>query len=294
MRDYKYVKVPRGQRTARNRLVTKRIDAGPARRKSGPRPGNAAATVAGLLLTAALGYGTWQGWAWLSRAGMFQIAGVDVQGVRRVSDAEIRGLAGMFTGQNIFRVDLDAATKKALTDPWVRDVRIERSLPNRIRIVFTERSPCAVLQAANGRFLIDREAVVIAPAGPAEAAGLPVIAVRDQRVSLRDAVTSDGMAPALELLGELAARGGWDLTQATVRADSAESLSVVYGGHEFRIGDGNYDEKLRRLGEIVNDMNRRNQDYSYVELRPARQAAVMLKTQGRGAGEADRARKKRV
>ena len=235
-----------------------------------------------LLVTAALCYGAWEGYRWMSGAGMFQIAGVDVTGVREVSDDEVRALAALFTSQNIFHVDLDAAMRQALGNPWVRDVRIERSLPDRIRIAVTERKPRAVLEAANGRFLIDREAVVIVPAGSANAAGLPTIAVRDYRAVARSAATGDGMAAALELLDELQARGGWDMGGVTVRADSAETVAIAYAGHEFRIGSGNYGEKLRRLGEIVTDMNTRRLEYTYVELRPERQAAVMVAKSTKG------------
>jgi cell division protein FtsQ len=278
MRDYKHVKVPRGYRATNRRIVTKRVNtvSGPAKRRA-----NAAGrlgTALALLLTAALGYGGWEAYQWFTHAELFQVAGVDVKGVRSVSEGEIRELAGMFTGQNIFGVDLGGASRRALANPRVRDVRIERSLPNRISILITERTPRAVLQASNGRFLIDGEGVVMATVQQAggEAAGLPVIAVRDCRAVLREAASAGAVSEALELARELAARGGWDPGAVTVKADSAESIAVVYADHEFRIGSGNYDEKLRRMGEIVADMRQRGQAYSYVELRPERQAAVMV------------------
>lgn len=293
MRDYKHVKVPRGERTTKNRVVTKRAGTAPARRRRETGLSGAPATVLAFLITAALGYGAWQGYLWLSRSETFQIAGVDVKGVREVSDDEVRALAGTFTGQNIFRVDLGAATRKALANPWVRDVRIERSLPNRISITVSERRPRAVLQAANGRFLMDREGVVIVPADTADAAGLPTIVVRDHRAAARSAVSGDAVLPALELLDELAARGGWDPAGVTVKADSPETIAIVYADHEFRVGYGNYGEKLRRLGEIVADMNQRRLAYTYVELRPERQAAVMVKNdRGQGPGPRDKRRKK--
>jgi len=285
MRDYKHVKVPRSYRPPRNRAVTKRVAAEPAGRKRAADSSGVAGTMLALIIAAALVYGGWHGYLWLTRAEAFQIAGVDVKGVREVSDDEVRALAGLFTGQNIFRVDLAGATRRALANPWVSDVRIERSLPNRISIAITERTPRAVLQAANGRFLIDHDAVVIAPAGAGNAAGLPTIAVRDYRAVPRCAVTGDGMASGLELLDQLRQRGGWDPAAVTVRADSAETVAILYAGHEFRMGSGNYNEKLRRLGEIVTDMNTRRLAYTYVELRPERQAAVMVNKEGvRGQG----------
>jgi cell division protein FtsQ len=284
MRDYKHVRVPRSYRSKRNRVVTKRVAAAPRRTATAGVFRRAAVTLFVLLLPGVLGYGIWEGFQWLTHAELFQVAGVDVKGVRTMSDDEVRQLAGMFTGQNIFRVNLDAATRRALADPWVRNVRIERSLPNRISMVITERVPRALLQAANGHFLMDREQVVIEPAGRGAGAGLPVIVVRDLRTSPRSIASGDGVTSALELLDELALRGGWDLSRVTIRADSAETVAVLYADHEFRLGTGNYDEKLRRLGEIVTDLNRRNLDYVSVELRPERQAAVMIKAPAKGSG----------
>jgi cell division septal protein FtsQ len=287
MKDYKNVNVPRGYRTANRRTTTKRVSAGrgPARRRGAEK--GALGAVLAVLLTTALCYGGWEAYGWLTTAEMFQIAGVDVRGVRSVSDAEIRELAGMFTGQNVFHVDLDAATRRALANPWVREVRIERSLPNRISMIFTERLPRAVLQAANGRYLIDAEGVVMVPVpkDEAAAAGLPVIAVRDCRAVPRETVTTGAVAEALELARELAARGGWDPGAVTVKADSPEAIAIVYADHEFRMGSGDYGEKLRRLGEIAADMRQRGLEYSYIELRPERQAAVMVvkdRVQGTG------------
>jgi cell division septal protein FtsQ len=297
MKDYKHVTVPRSYRTANRRTTTKRVNVGrgPARRGNAEK--GALGAVLTVLLTAGLCYGGWETYRWLTTAEMFQIAGVDVRGVRSVSDAEIRDLAGIFTGQNVFRVDLDAATRRALANPWVREVRIERSLPNRISMIFTERVPRAVLQAANGRYLIDGEGVVMVPVPKDEAAtsGLPVIAVRDCRAVPREAVTAGAVAEALELARELAVRGGWDPGAVTVKADSPETIAIVYADHEFRIGSGNYGEKLKRLGEIAADMRQRGLEYSYVELRPERQAAVMvMKNRGQGTGSRVKQLKKRT
>ena len=278
MRDYKNVKVPRRYRSTSNRTVVRRVEMGPGRKKRSGSVKDTLGAVLTALMTAALCYGGWEGYQWFTRAEMFTIAGVDVKGVRSMGDEDIRGVATMFTGQNIFRVDLGGATRRVLADPWVRDVRIERRLPNRISIFVTERVPKAVLQASNGKYLIDGEGVVMVPvrSGSAGAPQLPVIALRDCRAVPREPVTTGAVTEALVLLEELAARGGWDAAGVTVKADSAETITIVYADHEFRIGSGNYDEKLRRMGEIVADMRQRGLAYTYVELRPERQAAVMV------------------
>jgi cell division protein FtsQ len=223
---------------------------------------------------------------------MFSVAGVDVKGVRSMSDENIHDVAAMFTGQNVFHVDQGAATRRVLADPWVRDVRIERRLPNRISIFVTERVPRAVLHASNGKYLLDGEGVVMVPLrGDSAGPPLPIIALRDFRAVPREPVTTHAVTEALELLQELSARGGWEPGGILVKADAAETIAIVYADHEFRIGSGNYSEKLRRMGEIVADMRQRGLAYTYVELRPERQAAVMV-AKSRVQGPVSRVKKK--
>ncbi|MDA8099273.1 MAG: FtsQ-type POTRA domain-containing protein [Nitrospiraceae bacterium] len=285
MRDYKYVKAPKSGRGGNRRTITRRVDAGPVR-------GGRRTSVAGMLkpflalvLAAGLGYGGWEAYRWLTHAELFEIAGVDMKGIRRLSDDEVKAIAGLFTKKNIFRVDLGEAQRRALANPWVKEARVERSLPNRVSIVFTERTPRAVLAAANGRFLIDIDGVVIVPQGQEATADLPTVAVRDWRAAPRNPVTTEAAGSALELLQELDARGGWDRGGVTVRADAPESITIVYADHEFRVGTGNYPEKLRRIGEVVSDMNRRELAYAYVDVRADRQVAVLAKRDSsRGPG----------
>jgi cell division protein FtsQ len=221
----------------------------------------------------------WQAYQLLTRAEMFQIAGVDVTGVRQLSDAELKDVVGPFTGQNVFKADLDAAVRRARANAWIRDVTIRRSLPNRISMAVRERVPFAVLDTDNGRYLIDNEAVVIDRVGSDRPSGqaLPVIALRAYRPHPGETVTTEAINEALTLLAEIEARGGWNLADVTVKAASPESLALVYAEHEFRIGSGRYAEKLRRLAEVMADVKQRDLTIAYVDLRPEHQAAVMLR-----------------
>ena len=215
-----------------------------------------------------------------------------MKGVRRLSEADLAGIAGMFKGQNIFRVDLQAAARQAHKNSWIKDIRIYRRLPNRVSMTVDERVPDAILDTGAGRYLIDNEAVVIERLAKdgASAWPLPVIVVKDCKAEPGEPVNSEGMAEALTLLAEVSARGGWRLSEVMVKANTPETLSVVYASHEFKIGSGNYSEKLRRLAEVMADVKQRGLDIAYVDLRPERQAAAMVvqkistKSRVQGAG----------
>jgi cell division septal protein FtsQ len=288
MRDYKNVKVPRKYRTTASRVSVKRVEAGRGSGRAGKGAAGLKSTLLKVLVFVVIAGGSllgWQAYRLITHADLFQVAGVDVKGVRQISDAELKRIAGVFTGQNIFRVDLDAAVRQARANPWVKEIRIYRNLPNRISMVVVERVPYAILDNGAGRYLMDNEAVVIdrlAKDG-ASAWPLPVIALKDYKANPGEPAASEGVAEALTLIAEIAARGGWGLSDVMVKANSPETLSIVYAEHEFKIGSGNYREKLRRLAEVLEDVKQRSLDIAYVDLRPERQAAVMVKeTRGKG------------
>ncbi len=285
MRDYKNVRVPRKYRTAEKSVNVKRVD---TTRRVGRRGANATgvkSVLLNILLFIVLAGGSWLGWQvyrLIAHAEVFQISGVDMKGVRQLGNAELKDIAGVFTGRNIFRVNLEDGARRARENPWVKEVRIHRSLPNRISMTFVERAPCAILDTGSGRYVMDGEGVVIARMTKDDGSAwpLPVVEVKDYRAKSGEPVSTEGMQEALTLLSEISARGGWKLADITVKANSPETLSVVYADHEFKIGCGNYGEKLRRLSEVLADVKQRGLDIAYVDLRPERQAAVMATNSG--------------
>lgn len=281
MRDYKNVKVPGKYRATTKRVSIKRVEVDRAGGRAGKSAAGFKKALLNILAVIVLAGGSWLGWQaylFLTHADIFQVSGVDVKGVGHLGDADLEGIAGMFKGQNIFRVDLDAAARRAHANPWIKDIRIYRRLPNRLSMTVVERVPGAVLDTGTSRYLIDNEATVIErlPKDGASSWPLPVIAIKDWKAGPGEPVNSEGMAEALTLLAAISARGGWRLSNLVVRADSPETLSVTYASHEFKIGSGNYAEKLRRLAEVMEDVEQRGLNIAYVDLRPERQAAAMV------------------
>ena len=291
MRDYKNVKVPRSYRSRSGSVSTKRIQVvrgGRGSEQSTPELKRLAVQFLTAIVIAAGGWLGWEAYREIMRADVLQIAGVDVKGVKQLSEADIREIVGAFRGQNIFRADLDAAIRRAQAYPWIKEARIHRRLPNRISMVFTERVPAVILDTGSAQFLMDDEGMIIERLKKDQVPTwrLPVVTIKGYRARPGEQVLTDGMVEALSLIAEISARGGWNLAAITVRADSPETLSILYSEREFRIGSGNHTEKLRRLGEVMADVQQRGLEIAYVDLRPERQAAVMVKdnkVQGHGS-----------
>jgi cell division septal protein FtsQ len=281
MRDYKNVKVPKKYRVETGRVRVKRVEAGRSgQQQRGKMPG-IGKVFANLFALTAIGASCWLGWQayrFTTTAELFRISGVDVTGVRELGRSDLKNIADEFTGQNIFRVDLTAAVRRALANPWIKEARIHRTLPNRIAMTVVERVPRALLQTQSGTYLTDGEGVVIDRAGKDDGIrGLPSIVIKDYRPSRGEPVNAESITEALNLLTEIETRGGWNVSEVTIRADSPEMLTVLYAGYEFRMGSGKYSVKLRRLAEVIADVKQRGLNIAYVDLRPDRQAAAMMK-----------------
>lgn len=278
MRDYKNVKVPRRYRTASTKTTVVRRASPAHRTASAGKTGSAVARL--FLIVAILGgaYLGWIGYRWFAKSELFLIESVEIQGVQRLTEKDFTIFQEAFGGQNIFLVDMNSVAVAAAEHPWVKDVRIFRSLPNKIRVQITEREPAAIIETASGMYIIDETGMVMERVQQNKAlTSIPRIIAGRQTLLIGREIESRAVKESLLLLSELSKRGGWEMSKVTVKADSPESIAVVYADREFRMGSGNYPEKLRRLSEIAFDMKRRGLDYAYVELRPERQAAVKVK-----------------
>ena len=145
-----------------------------------------------------------------------------------------------------------------------------------------------LLDTGTARYLLDDEGFVLKRLRKEEthAWPLPVVAIKNYPARPGDQVTSEGLAEAMLLLNEIDAQGGWQLPDVTIRANSLDALTIMYADHEFRIGRGRYTEKLRRLAEVLTDIKQRGMEIAYVDVRPERQVAVMVKKNTvRGQGE---------
>ena len=103
-----------------------RADGASARsdKKGGGGVANQLVKVASAVLIAGAAVLAWQGYRATMTADMFMVSGVDVRGAKHLGEKDLREIAGIFRGQNIFRADLGAAVQRAsanlgsVSKPW--------------------------------------------------------------------------------------------------------------------------------------------------------------------------------
>lgn len=104
-----------------------------------------------------------------------RVADVAVSGRERTSRDELLSALDVRRGDPIIGFDANAARERLEALPWVRSARVERSLPDVIRVDIVERRPLALWQVDKRLQVIDQEGQVIRVADKRPFRALPLI-----------------------------------------------------------------------------------------------------------------------
>lgn len=85
---------------------------------------------------------------------------VTVSGASALSQREVLAAADVAKGMPLLRVDLEAIHDQVADLPEVADVTVNRSWPDTVSIVVTEREPLAVVEARSLWWAMDEEGVL--------------------------------------------------------------------------------------------------------------------------------------
>ena len=107
--------------------------------------------------------------------GGLRLAEVYVEGRHQTPREEILAVLGVRRGDPLLAFDPAAARQALERLPWVASVRVERHLPDVIRINITERRPMALWQNGGRLALVDTEGHVLTDRGLDRYAGLPLV-----------------------------------------------------------------------------------------------------------------------
>jgi cell division protein FtsQ len=91
----------------------------------------------------------------------FKIENVLITGTRNLSNNYIKDIIEIYKDRSIFNIDLSSIYNKIKQNSWVKDVSIERVLPNIIKIKILENQPIAIWQNKKTNKLITSNGDII-------------------------------------------------------------------------------------------------------------------------------------
>lgn len=123
---------------------------------------------------------------------LFTVGRVEVEGdLHHLTADEVRALANVQAGDNLFRIAMKDVQDRVVTHPWVAEVAVRRKLPHTLWIYVTERTPVAMMTGKETRY-VDAKGHSF-PAGDGVLEDLPVM------TGFADAAPED-IQRAIELL----------------------------------------------------------------------------------------------
>lgn len=193
----------------------------------------------------------------------FAIQTIEVEGARRLGAEQVKELAGVRVGSNVFALDVSGAQKRLLENPWIAETRITRRLPGHVRIEVEEREAGALVLVGGELFLATRSGEVFKPFADGDPYDLPTVTGLDLGALARDADRElERLQAALELLRQyekVPLSHVFPAQEVHVGPGGGATLTVGRQGLTLHLGPGPWKQKLLRATRVVERAQARGQ-----------------------------------
>lgn len=126
----------------------------------------AAVIVAALVVTGAVG---------IYRSSFLAVDTVRTAGNNILSDAHIVALAEVPGDATLLNIKTDEIVSRLLSDPYIKEARVDRNLPATLVLRVEERAPVAAFELADATYLVDDEGYWLSAASAEQTATLAVV-----------------------------------------------------------------------------------------------------------------------
>jgi len=199
----------------------------------------------------------------------FAIESVELSGLSRVGEEDVRRLVSDLEGVNILLAPLDACEARLEAHPRIARVTARRVLPNKVSYTITEREPVALL--FTDRFYeIDGAGMVMPGDAYTALLDLPTITgVAAAAVHPGEVCHDPMVSGALEALDVCRSWGGDFVRQISELRVSGNGLSIRSLREDcvLLVGDSNFEARLRKFFLLRDELARRNEPGRFIDLR---------------------------
>ena len=188
----------------------------------------------------------------------FAIAKVELGGAKRFSVEEVRSLAGVTLGTNLFSFDTRAAEEKLLKDPWLSSAHVTRQLPSTLHVEVTEREAAAVAVLGDRPFLVTPDGEPFKEVLPEDPSDLPVLTgvsaaewARDKVGAMERFRTGVDLVRQYDKLGMARVHPAQEVSLAST---GMTVLTVGRQGIALELGRAPFARKLAMAADVVGQL----------------------------------------
>lgn len=207
----------------------------------------------------------------------FSAKKVVVFGTNRLSDADVLAQADVGMGDNVFKINLSVVRQRLLAHPWIQSAEVTREIPSGILIKIREHEPQAIVEM-NKRYLMNTDGDIfkhfsgetdLSPGKTGEGTpenqeqgfhqGYPLITgFSPEDIQVAGSTTMKNETnphKAVMNIIQIAKVPDCSLPISQIKqilVDREIGLTLLTSGNirTVKLGYGDYEEKVRRLGEV--------------------------------------------
>ncbi|MDH5201851.1 MAG: FtsQ-type POTRA domain-containing protein [Nitrospirota bacterium] len=189
-------------------------------------------------------------------------------GNKHLTDDELMALTGIHRNESLITTSNRKVSQGLLKSPWIRSVSVRKEFPDTLSIVIEEAVPFALLDMNGHFFLVDENGKLLEE-------------LKDNAIPFLPIITGDpfkegkGFSEALHLAKLMNDKGfSSESNHIEIIANKPQELTVTIDGTVVKVGSGEYEEKLKRLFELEDEIKKRKIPVDYIDLRFANRVIV--------------------
>ncbi|MEW6002126.1 MAG: FtsQ-type POTRA domain-containing protein [Nitrospirota bacterium] len=189
-------------------------------------------------------------------------------GNKHLTDDELEAFVSTYRNRSLIITSNGEVGQSLLKSPWIKTVNVRKEFPGTLSIRVDEAVPFALLDLNGHLFLVDERGKLLEELKGDSVPFLPII-------------TSDpfnegeAFSEAVKIARLMATKGfSSEKNNIEIVAHKPQELTVIIDGTIVKIGSGRYEEKLERLVQLEDEINRRKIPVDYIDLRFSNRAIV--------------------
>lgn len=190
-----------------------------------------------------------------TQAERFGARKIDIQGMRRLSQADIFRQAQVKKGINIFSVNLPRARGRLLAHPWIAEAEISRIPPDELRIIIAEHTPVAII-TLDQTYVMNTEGKIFKAWTASDPKQLPIVGgLEYEDLFFQEDEMSLPLRSVLDII-DLGKQKNSILPYRQLRSiqvdrEAGITIHAYHSQLEIKLGYGEYPEKYAKLSKAL-------------------------------------------
>jgi cell division protein FtsQ len=204
---------------------------------------------------------------WLRTSDSFSVRRIDVKGAERLTHEKVLSAAGIEPGMSIFSLDEQEAREGLERHPWIREVTVEKRMPDSVSIEIVEREH-VVLLWSGALYRVDSDGTIFERHPVGEAMDRVIITGVDEAWMEGDReYARSELRKVIQVLSEYKRMGLGTLAPVrTVHREHGGGIILYIGeeAREVRLGVGHTLKKLQRLRAVLRELRHEKLEWDYI------------------------------